>query len=1104
MNQLGNNPKMLPWMMLAVVFCVCLVPLAVSQETSQEASPQDRIVLSEKSSDAALNSYADAVSFHNNGAYDVAIEEWEKFLTAFEDDPLAPKAQYYLAICNLQLKEYTQAESAFQATIRKYPPFELTEDAFLNLGWCQFTRGAQDPDHLQAAVGTFNEMLQAFPKEKGKRSDQALYYLGDALYAQGKRIAAIRAYDRLVKNHENSSLRADAIYALGVTQQELQDYPAAGIVFDLFLQEFVDQELATEVAMRKAETVLQAGIVAAEAGQQEEAQNFYKNAEESFALVAQVEGFALADHAIFRQAYAVAKQEDFNRAGTLFAKVARDYPVSSHAAEARISAARNYFQAEDFQQSLTWFQKTLDAEGVDMAEAAHWICRIHLRHGEAEKAVQLADKILPDAKASSYFVALQVDQADAVFEIKDRRSEAEALYAKIVADHPQHALAPQALYNAAFTALELKNYEAGINYCETFVAQYEENVLNADVKYLAAECHLSLQNYTQAKVFLNELIQNYAGHDEIDSWRVRNGFCSYLQKNYRETIESLLPHVDKLRDAETIAEAKFYLGASRFYLEEYADAIETLTASHAVDPTWRKADEALLFLSRAQRRSNAFDDARATVQSLIDNYTKSSLLDRAWYRLGEYHYAADDFEPAVLAYDKVLGSFEASAFAAYAHFGKGWAHLKLNAFEPAKAVFSTIIADFPDHSLVPEAKYARAICKRQLGEFSGAVEDVTAYLETELKMSDKSNALYERGLAEVGLKDFDAAVTTFTTLLRDHAQYASADRVLYELGWAYKAQEKERKAADQFAALAASYRDSSLAAEAFFHVGEFHYKAKEFTEAALAYRSSKERAQGETAEKAVYKYGWSQFRLQKFDEALVAFTEQLAEFETGDLAADGAFMKAQCLFKLTQYEEAYAAFQVADEAIQLAKDVSTQIKVLTLLRGAQSASQLEKWDESCILLNRILGEYAESVHAAEAFYERGYAHQKLDKVNEALEDYEVAATTSRGETGARARFMIGQIHFSNKAYNDAVKSFQRVMFGFGGENADAEVKPWQARSGFEAARCAEVQIKSEKVSERKAKLLNAAKKWYGFVVEKHPGSELVDEAQKRLKSLSQL
>jgi len=215
-------------------------------------------------------------------------------------------------------------------------------------------------------------------------------------------------------------------------------------------------------------------------------------------------------------------------------------------------------------------------------------------------------------------------------------------------------------------------------------------------------------------------------------------------------------------------------------------------------------------------------------------------------------------------------------------------------------------------------------------------------------------------------------------------------------------------------------------------------------------------------------------------------------------------MKAQCLFKLTRYEEAYAAFQVADEAIQSAKDVSTQIKVLTLLHGAQSASQLEKWDESRVLLDRILGEYAESAHVAEAFYERGYAHQKLGKVNEALEDYEVAATTSRGETGARARFMVGQIHFSNKAYNKAVKSFQRVMFGFGGENASAEVKPWQARSGFEAARCAEVQIKLEKAPERKAKLLNEAKKWYGFVVNKHPDSELIDEAQKRLKSLGQL
>ena len=87
----------------------------------------------------------------------------------------------------------------------------------------------------------------------------ALYFLGEANYQQEKKPQAIAAYDRLVKEQPKSELRDDALYALGVAQEELGKYPEAGAAYDLFLKDYNQHELATEVRMRKAETVLQAG-----------------------------------------------------------------------------------------------------------------------------------------------------------------------------------------------------------------------------------------------------------------------------------------------------------------------------------------------------------------------------------------------------------------------------------------------------------------------------------------------------------------------------------------------------------------------------------------------------------------------------------------------------------------------------------------------------------------------------------------------------------------------------------------------------------------------------------------------------------------------------
>jgi len=209
-----------------------------------------------KSTPEAEAMYADAANFQNNSSFELAAEEWEKFLKKYPKDPLAAKAQHYLGVCELQLKHYDKAAVAFAAVVKNYPKFEALEDAYLNLGWSQYSLGQHEP-----AAATFADMLKAFPK--GKFTDQALYFQGESYYQLGKKAEAVAAYSELVKNYEKANLRPDALYAMGVAQEELTQWADAGKTYDTFLKEFESSELATEVRMRKAETVLQTGDAAA-------------------------------------------------------------------------------------------------------------------------------------------------------------------------------------------------------------------------------------------------------------------------------------------------------------------------------------------------------------------------------------------------------------------------------------------------------------------------------------------------------------------------------------------------------------------------------------------------------------------------------------------------------------------------------------------------------------------------------------------------------------------------------------------------------------------------------------------------------------------------
>ncbi len=139
-----------------------------------------------------------------------------------------------------------------------------------------------------------------------------------------------------------------------------------------------------------------------------------------------------------------------------------------------------------------------------------------------------------------------------------------------------------------------------------------------------------------------------------------------------------------------------------------------------------------------------------------------------------------------------------------------------------------------------------------------------------------------------------------------------------------------------------------------------------------------------------------------------------------------------------------------------------------------------------------------------ALYRRAEARKAREEWDEAMKDYEQAATKSRDQVGARARFMMGELYFEKKQHTEAIREFQRAMFGYGVDNASPETKNWQAKAGYEAGRCAEVQIAALKEAPAKQKMVNDAKRFYTFVAEKHAQHELAPEAKKRLEVLGKL
>ncbi len=1052
-----------------------------AKKGQESTEPEDSV----KSTPAALTRYADAANYQNNGAYELAADEWIRFLKQFPDDPLVSKAQHYLGVCQLQLDRFSDAAASFRKVIDQWPKFEMIEDSYLNLGWCLYSlakEGGQNKQY-ESAAKSFEEFLKRYPK--GKFADQAWFFEAESYYALEDRKRAAMAYGRLVTQFPKSSLRCDALYALGVTLEEMNEWKQAAKSYDMFLDGCADSQLRDEVRMRRAETKLQLGDVA--------------GAEKEFGEVAAIADFESADHALFRQAFCAARSKQFGKAGTLYATISERFPKSTYVADARLAAGQCHYRADQLDEATSWFEAAIAAGDSGMVEAAHWLCRIHLRRGVPDQAVALADKVLPKAGESQFGVNLQLDRADGLYDIPQKREEALKAFLAIYEQNRQHALAAQALYDAAFAALELKHLDQATDLSATFEKEFPEHALLPDARYVAAECQLQTKDYAAAEQAYRQLIESASKHSDADLWRVRLGLVLYLQQKHADAMESLLSIVPQLPSGAVRAEAQMLIGLCQFRTQKWEPAIESLKASLSADARWAQADETHVYLARAQAKLDRYPDALETLAALGKGFPKSKFSDQAAYYRGEFLYAQEKFADAVEAYATVQEQFPESPLVPYANYGTGWALIKTQKYEPAINQLGQVIHRKPQHKLHADALFARGMCLRQTGKFVEAEADLSAYLATGPQGMQLADARYELGLAEVGSKKLEQAIATFHQLLKETPDYSGADKVLYELGWAYLTQSKQTPSAEAFAQLAKAHPDSPLAAEASFHVGEDHYASKKYPAAADAYRQTLKLTDDPTLEeKTQYKLGWALYQQEKYSEALEQFKRQVEKHPDADLAADSWFMQGECLFREKKYSDALPPLLKAVE-----RNVSSpQIAELARLHAAQSAGQLEQWKQSAELATGLIEQYDQSTYLAEAFFERGRAFHQLEDLDKAKSDFREAADRSRGAVGARALFMLGEVLFQQKQHDEAIKSFQRVMFRApASSDAAADVGTWQAKAGYEAGRCAEVQIGLAKSAADRKRWLNEARRGYQFVVDRFPKNELAEQAKLRLGAL---
>jgi tol-pal system protein YbgF len=149
-------------------------PGAAGPGTAPGTQPQAGTAAGPPAGMTAEKTYTDARRDLQTGNTDLALQEFQQYLTYFPNTELAASAQYYIGEILFRRSDYTNAIPAFDAVLERYPENPKTADAHFMKGMALLKAGQRS-----RAVQEFRTLVANYPRtDDARKAQQQLRQLG--------------------------------------------------------------------------------------------------------------------------------------------------------------------------------------------------------------------------------------------------------------------------------------------------------------------------------------------------------------------------------------------------------------------------------------------------------------------------------------------------------------------------------------------------------------------------------------------------------------------------------------------------------------------------------------------------------------------------------------------------------------------------------------------------------------------------------------------------------------------------------------------------------------------------------------------------------------
>lgn len=1022
----GLNVSLLHW----AVVSLCFAPAWRETPTTQPDN-------------AAIRDYLSANGLANRGLYEMATEDYRRFLAAHADAEQAPAARYGLAVCLMRMGK-TDAAADELAQLDRRPQFNFSVEVTTLLGQCRL---------LQKRYGDATTLLTRVVDKHGDHelADDAAALRIESAHRDDRFDDAKKFHDAFVARWPKSPMRSRAEYFGGLARMSLREYPAAAECFLRLTKDYPNDSLAKEASLHLAQCL-----------QQTDASD--SAIEQYRAILKTADGPQVPD-AMHGLASILLRKGQADEAGKLFDQFLERFSKHPLASSARILRGRAWFEQGRFDRAERAFSdaRKHDLDPALADDAAYWIAKCRLRSDDTAAAATMLAEAIESHSQSDLLAEMIYDRAVALSRAGDPKAAAAAL-ADFAQRFAAHSLAPDALYLLAVCEQRGGNYAASRKHCDTFARQFARHEKAAEVAFLAAENEFLEGRYEPAVKAYRDLLDEQSDDKRAATIKLRLGTALVRLKRPTEAATILAEAAAGGGDA--MRPAWLMLGDIAFEQSQWADASAHFTKYLDAGLDASAADDALLKLGLSEQREGHHDAALQAFDRLLEHFADSPQRAQARFERGQALLALKQPEDAAKEFERVLDESRDSRFAPYALQHLGTIAQQAGRLDEAAKRFDEAAQAAPQGEVAADAALQSALSMLAAEKYGDAEKALTSFLDGHSSHPRAGEARARRAIAMARLNRAADAIKEMDAIERDGA--ATLDPALlhtlrYEKAWCLRTSGRESDALPIYKSLLDS-PDRRLSTQAALELADIDMRAKRFAAASALLSRIKldESPDAALIEQISYRLAVCNYEQGKFAEAAEAFTDFIKKHPKSTQIASANALCGEALVKSGQPGAAVARLKRVTE--QHADDPACGP---ALLRLGETLATLQRWPECRQAFADYLERFSSSELAFQAQFGVGWAEENQNRHAEAIKAYRLVIDKHKGPTAARAQFQIGECLFAKKEYEAAARELLKVDILYA-------YPEWSAAALYEAGRCFE---KLERAADARAQFTQVVDKY---------------------------